>query len=123
MDLTKDKIKKITDAGTNVVFTTKGIDDFAMKYLVEAGVIAVRRVDKKDIRRLAKCTGAQLLLTMATLDGDEEFEASYLGAAESVVEERLGDNDFVFFKGCTASKAATILLRGANEYMLEETDR
>merc|ERR1719336_819846 len=60
---------------------------------------------------------------MATLEGDEAFEARYLGAAESVVEERLGDNEFIFFKGCTASKAATILLRGANDYMLEETDR
>jgi len=123
MDITKEKISKIIGAGANVVCTTKGIDDLAMKYFVEAGVLAVRRVDKKDIKRLAKCTGAQLMLTMATLDGDEEFEASYLGAAETVVEERLGDNDFVFFKGCTASKAATILLRGANEYMLEETDR
>merc|ERR1712217_557906 len=26
-------------------------------------------------------------------------------------------------KGCSATKAATILLRGANEFMLEETDR
>merc|ERR1719271_1650923 len=40
MDITKDKIKKILDAGTNAVFTTKGIDDMAMKYLTEAGVLA-----------------------------------------------------------------------------------
>jgi len=123
MDITKEKIMKIIGAGTNVVCTTKGIDDLAMKYLIEAGVVGVRRVDKKDMKRLSKCTGAQLMLTMATLDGDEAFEASYLGSAEMVVEERLGDNDFIFFKGCTASKAATILLRGANDYMLEETER
>merc|ERR1712014_338049 len=35
----------------------------------------------------------------------------------------VGDTDFVFVKGCTASKACTILLRGANEFMLEETER
>merc|ERR1712151_54384 len=83
----------------------------------------VRRVDKKDMRRIAKCTGAQMLLTMATMEGDEAFEASYLGTAEEVVEQRVGDNDFIFIKGAAATKAATILLRGANEFMLEESDR
>mmetsp|Transcript_62901 Transcript_62901/g.205362 ORF Transcript_62901/g.205362 Transcript_62901/m.205362 type:complete len:547 (+) Transcript_62901:131-1771(+) len=123
MDLTKDKIKKIIDAGTNVLFTTKGIDDFAMKYLVDAGILAARRVDKKDIKRIAKCTGAQLLLTMANMDGEESFDPKYLGAADVVTEERVGDNDFIFIKGCKATKATTILLRGANEFMLEEAER
>mmetsp|Transcript_49405 Transcript_49405/g.105165 ORF Transcript_49405/g.105165 Transcript_49405/m.105165 type:complete len:547 (+) Transcript_49405:94-1734(+) len=123
MDITKEKIKKIVDAGTTVLFTTKGIDDFAMKYLVDAGVLAARRVDKKDIKRIAKCTGAQLLLTMATMDGDEEFDPKYLGGADEVVEKRVGDNDFIFIKGCQAQKATTILVRGANEFMLDEAER
>lgn len=123
MDITKEKIKKITDAGTNVIFTTKGIDDMAQKYLVEAGILGVRRVDKKDIRRIAKCTGAQVMLTLATMEGDEAFDAACLGSAEEVCEQRVGDNEFVFIKGCAASKAATILLRGANEFMLAESDR
>jgi len=83
----------------------------------------VRRVDKKDIKRIAKCTGAQLLLTLATMDGDEAFDKAYLGEAEEVVEERVGDNEFVFVKGCKATKASTIVLRGANEFMLEEAER
>jgi len=123
MDITKDKIQKIIKAGTNVLMTTKGIDDMSIKYLVEAGIMAVRRVDKKDMRRIAKCTGAQMLLTLATLDGDEAFDEAYLGKADEVCEQRVGDNDFVFIKGCSQSKAATILLRGANEFMLEEADR
>merc|ERR1719433_2235064 len=102
MDITKEKIQKIVSAGTTALFTTKGIDDFAMKYLIEAGILAVRRVDKKDIRRIAKCTGAQVILTMATMDGD---------------------NAFVFIKGCSATKASTVILRGANDFMLEEADR
>merc|ERR1719181_1693841 len=75
------------------------------------------------MRRIAKCTGGQILLTMATIEGDEAFDESNLGHAEEVVEQRVGDNDFVFIKGCSKSKAATILLRGANEFMLEEADR
>merc|ERR1719498_541549 len=95
----------------------------AMKYLVEAGVLAVRRVDKKDMRRISKCTGAQLMLTLATLEGDEAFDEAYLGKADEVSEQRVGDNDYIFIKGCSAAKASTILLRGANEFMLEEADR
>lgn len=123
MDLTKEKIKKITDAGTNVIFTSKGIDDFAMKYLVDAGVIGVRRVSKQDMKRLAKCTGGRVLLTMSGLEGEEVFDPACLGTANEVVEQRVGDNDFTFIKGCSASKACTILLRGANEMMLEEAER
>jgi len=123
MNITKNKIKKIVDAGCNALFTTKGIDDMAMKYLIEAGILAVRRVDKKDMRRIAKCTGGSIILTMATIEGDEAFEASNLGKAEEVMEQRVGDNEFIFIKGCAQSKAATILLRGANLFMLEEADR
>merc|ERR1719432_719527 len=46
-----------------------------------------------------------------------------LGHAEELVEQRVGDNDFVFIKGCSQTKASTILLRGANEFMLDESDR
>jgi len=123
MDITKEKIDKIIKSGANVILTTKGIDDMAMKYLVEAGIIGVRRVTKGDIKRIAKCTGGAMQLTMATLDGEEAFEESYLGHAEEFVEERVGDNDFCFVKGSKSSKATTILLRGANEFMLEEMDR
>merc|ERR1712224_422323 len=76
-----------------------------------------------DIRRIAKCTGAQLILTMATLEGDKAFDAKNLGKCDEVLEKRVGDNDFTFLKGCPGHRASTILLRGANEFMLEEADR
>lgn len=41
--------------GANVILTTKGIDDTALKYFVEAGAIACRRVPKDDLR----CAGAE----------------------------------------------------------------
>jgi len=123
MNITKKKIAKIVDAGANALFTTKGIDDMAMKYLIEAGILAVRRVDKKDMRRIAKCTGGQVILTMATIEGDEAFDEKSLGRAEEVCEQRVGDNEFIFIKGAAQSKSATILLRGANLFMLEEADR
>lgn len=57
MDILKERCEKIIKAGANVVFTCRGLDDIANKYFVEAGILAVRRVDKADIRRICKSTG------------------------------------------------------------------
>merc|ERR1719265_1626632 len=63
------------------------------------------------------------MLTLATMEGDEAFDPAFLGSAGEVCEQRVGDNDFIFIKDCAATKACTVLLRGANEFMLEEADR
>ena len=49
-DITKERIQKILGSGANVILTTKGIDDMSLKYFVEAGAIACRRVPKDDLR-------------------------------------------------------------------------
>jgi T-complex protein 1 subunit alpha len=66
----KSRIKKILDAGANVILTRMGIDDLASKYLVEAGCIGLRRVEKGDLQRIAKLTGATVVSTMATPEGE-----------------------------------------------------
>ncbi len=40
-------------------------------------------------RRIAKATGATLVLTLADMEGNETFDASNLGTADEVVEERV----------------------------------
>jgi len=122
-DITKEKIQKILAAGANVILTTKGIDDMCMKYLVEAGVIGVRRCKKEDLRRIAVATGGVLLPNLADLEGEESFDPANLGIAEEVSEERVGDGDLIFIRGTSTSRATTIILRGANEFMLDEMDR
>ena len=62
-----------------------------MKYLVEAGVIGVRRCKKEDLRRIAAATGGTLLPNLADLEGGETFDAAHLGRAEEVSEEKVGD--------------------------------
>lgn len=46
-------------SGANVVLTTGGIDDMCLKYFVDAGAMAVRRVLKRDLKRIAKATGGK----------------------------------------------------------------
>jgi len=122
-DVTKERIELLLDAGANVVLTTQGIDDTMLKYFVERGVMAVRRCNKADLKSIAKCTGGQLLLSLGDSEGNESVDASVLGEAEIVEESKIGDGELIFIKGCKNSTAQSIILRGANDYMLDEVDR
>lgn len=144
MDITKEKILKILSTGVKVVLTTKGIDDLCLKYFVEAGVLCARRVNRDDLYRLSKATGGKVVTTLADMDGDESFDITAIGTCQRVQEVRIGDGEMLHFYDCHVQQpklttnddnhednvqnnmsgaASTIILRGANEYMLDEMDR
>mmetsp|Transcript_12259 Transcript_12259/g.20919 ORF Transcript_12259/g.20919 Transcript_12259/m.20919 type:complete len:543 (+) Transcript_12259:67-1695(+) len=123
LETTKKRIMAMLKAGANVILTTKGIDDTALKYFVESNTIACRRVQMKDMKRIATATGATILSSMADLEGDETFDASMLGHADSVSEEKIRDDNVLLIKGCKNRKSNTVLLRGPNEYMCDEMAR
>jgi T-complex protein 1 subunit alpha len=124
MDVTKERVKMIINSGANVVLCTGGIDDFALKYFVEAGIMAFRRVSKDDMRRIAKSTGATVVTDLSDFEsGDDKFDASNLGECKFVEERRLGDYDYTFFEELKETSCQTIVIRGANDFFLEEVDR
>ncbi|KAJ1154513.1 hypothetical protein NDU88_007264 [Pleurodeles waltl] len=106
-DITKERIQKILATGANVILTTGGIDDMCLKYFVDAGAMAVRRVLKKDLKRIAKATGATVCSTLANLEGEESFESLMLGQAEEVVQERICDDELILVKN---TKAPNVVL-------------
>ncbi|KAK2877261.1 T-complex protein 1 subunit alpha [Arthroderma sp. PD_2] len=118
-----DRLQMILKAGANVILTTKGIDDMCLKMFVEKGAMAVRRCKKEDLRRIAKATGATLLSTLSDLNGDEKFEASSLGHAEEVVQERISDDECILVKGTKVFSSASVILRGSNDFQLDEMER
>nr|CDS35192.1 T complex protein 1 subunit alpha [Hymenolepis microstoma]CUU98249.1 T complex protein 1 subunit alpha [Hymenolepis microstoma] len=122
-DITKERIQKILSAGANVVLTTGGIDDLCMKYFVEAGAMAVRRCKKIDLKRIAKATGGQLIVTMSNMEGEETFEPSFLGEAGEVVQERICDDELILFHEPKVRSSASIILRGANDFYVDEMER
>nr|KAF6508524.1 t-complex 1 [Rousettus aegyptiacus] len=122
-DITKERIQKILSTGANVILTTGGIDDMCLKYFVETGAMAVRRVLKRDLKRIAKASGATILSTLANLEGEETFEASMLGQAEEVIQERICDDELILIKNTKARTSASVILRGANDFMCDEMER
>jgi T-complex protein 1 subunit alpha len=122
-DITKERIQKILASGANVILTTGGIDDLCLKYFVEAGAMAVRRCKKADLKRIAKATGATFVPSLANLEGDETFEASYLGEAAEVCQTRISDDELILVKGTKARTASSIILRGPNDFYCDEMER
>ncbi|OAY66185.1 T-complex protein 1 subunit alpha [Ananas comosus] len=102
-DITKERIEKLLKAGANV-------------YFVGAGAIAVRRVRKEDLRHVAKASGATVVTTLLTWKVKKRL-------THEVVEEKIADDDVILVKGTKNTSAVSLILRGANDYMLDEIDR
>jgi len=110
-------VDKIVSSGANVLFCQKGIDDLAQHYLAKEKIIAVRRVKKSDMDKLAKATGAKIVSNL------EEITAEDLGEAGLVEERKIGDDKMVFVEECKNPKAVSLLLRGSTEHILDELER
>nr|CAI5830520.1 unnamed protein product [Callosobruchus analis] len=123
LDITKERIQKILNTGVNVVLVSGGIDDLCLKYFVEKGAMGVRRVKKADLKRIAKATGAQFLTSLTNMEGEEVFDASMAGEAAEVTQERVCDDELIIIKGPKARTAASIILRGPNDYFCDEMER
>jgi thermosome len=115
--LLRDMVEKIKAAGANVVFCQKGIDDLAQYYLAKAGILAVRRVKKSDMEKLARATGGRIITNI------EEISPEVLGYAELVEERKVADEKMVFVEGCPNPRAVSILVRGGAEHIVDEAER
>ncbi|MEM0092990.1 MAG: thermosome subunit alpha [Thermofilum sp.] len=116
-EILRRKIEKIKEAGATVVFCQKGIDDVAQYYLAKAGILAVRRVKKSDMEKLARATGAKILTRV------EDISPEALGFAKLVEERKVADEKMVFVEGCPNPKSVTILVRGGADHIVDEAER
>jgi len=115
--LLRDMVMKIKKAGANVVFCQKGIDDIAQHYLAKEGILAVRRVKKSDMEKLARATGARIVTKV------EDLTEKDLGYAKLVEERKIAEERMVFVEGCKDPKAVSILIRGGLEKVVDEVER
>jgi len=99
------------------------LDDLAAKYMVDAGVLGIRRVAKDELEKIARATGGTVHLTLANLEGGESFDPASLGEADLVSQESIADQDLILIKGTKTNATASIILRGANSMMLDEMER
>jgi thermosome len=110
-------VDKIVSAGANVVLCQKGIDDMVQHFMARKGILAVRRIKKSDVEKLAKATGGKIITNL------DAIAASDLGYADLVEERKVGEDKMTFIEGCKHPKAVTILIRGATQRFIDETER
>lgn len=115
--LIKDLVGRIKATGASLVVCQKGIDDLAAYHLAKEGILAIRRVKKSDIEKLAKATGARILTDTKELTKDAT------GSAGKVYHQTVGDERMLFIEDCKNPRAVTLLLRGGTEHVLDEVRR
>lgn len=113
----KDMVNKIVDAGANVVFCQKGIDDLAQHFLAKAGVFTIRRIKKSDMEKLARATGARIVTSI------QDLSTSELGKAGLVEERKIANDAMTFVEECENPKSVSIILRGGTEHVVDELAR
>ena len=113
----KEMVEKIAAAGANVVLCQKGIDDMAQHFLARKGILAVRRIKKSDVEKIARATGARIITRI------EEIAPKDLGKAKLVEERKVGEDRMVFIEQCENPKSITILIRGGTKRLVDEAER
>ncbi len=113
----KEMVDKLSEAGADVVFCQKGIDDMAQHYLAQEGIIAVRRAKKSDIKALSRSTGARIVSNV------DDITAEDLGFAGSVSQKEIAGDERIFVEDVEDAKAVTLVLRGGTEHVVDEVER
>jgi chaperonin GroEL (HSP60 family) len=113
----KEMVEKIAKTGANVALCQKGIDDMAQHFLAKKGIMAVRRIKKSDMEKLARATGGKIVTNL------EDFKPSDLGECKLVEERKIGDDKMVFIEGCKDPKSVAVLIRAGLERLVDEAER
>jgi len=111
-------VNKLAEIGVNVLFCRMRIDEKAEHFMARKGIMAVKRVKRSDLEKIAKATGARIV------GRPEEISKEDLGKAKLVEERRIGGEDkLIFIEGCENPKAISVLIRGATKEVTDEVER
>jgi thermosome len=115
--IVEDIVNRISASGANVVLCQLGIEDIAQHFLAKAKILAVERVEKKDMDKVAKAVSANLITSV------DDFDATDIGNAGLVELTGHGEDKMLFITDCSNPKAVSILIRGGTEHVVASTER
>jgi len=116
-EIVKGIVDRIAATGANVVLCQLGIEDLAQHYLAKHNILAVERVEKKDIERIARAIGARLITSV------DDFSASDIGSAGMVEIRGHGEDKMLYITQCSNPRAVSIVLRGGTQHVLDSAER
>jgi len=110
-------IRKVAECAANVVLCQRGMDVKTQINLAKKGVLGVHWVSRQDMERIAKATGAKIMINISDVGSED------LGAAQLVQERMVGKDKMVFIEGCDQPKCVSILIRSGLDKEADETER
>eukprot|EP01069_Polyplicarium_translucidae_P000816 Polyplicarium_translucidae@DN1402_c0_g1_i1.p1 len=111
------KVQKIAAHGCNVFINRQLIYNYPDQLFKERGIMSIEHSDFDGMERLAAVLGADIVSTF------DDPSKTKLGTCESIEEIMIGEEKLVRFRGCEKNEACTIVLRGANQHVLDEAER
>jgi thermosome len=115
--IVKDIVDRIAATGANVVLCQLGIEDIAQYFLAKANILAVERVEKMDIEKVARAIGGNLITSL------DDFDASDMGSAGLVEIKGKSEDKMLYITECSNPRAVSILIHGGTEHVVDSTER
>jgi T-complex protein 1 subunit beta len=113
----KAKVDRIKAHGINCFINRQLIYNWPEQLFTDAGIMSIEHADFDGIERLALVTGGEIASTF------DHPELVKLGHCDLIEEVIVGEDTLIRFSGVGAGEACTIVLRGATEQLLDESER
>ena len=99
---------------TFLILNQKGIDPLALDMLAKEGILALRRVKRRNMERICLACGGEQVNSL------EALAPEVLGYAETVEEQSLGEEVYTFVEGVKNPFSCTILVKGAHKHVISQ---
>ncbi|ODQ66514.1 T-complex protein 1 [Nadsonia fulvescens var. elongata DSM 6958] len=116
--------KQVKKAKCNVLLIQKSIlrdavNDLSLHFLAKLGIMVIKDIEREEIEFISKTTGCKPVADI------ESFTEDKLGSADLVEEVESSGSRIVRVTGVknSTAKTVTVLCRGANSLILDETER
>lgn len=113
----KEKVEKIKKFSINCFVNRQLIYDWPEQLFTDAGINSIEHADFDGVERLALVTGGEVV---STFDDPSNVK---LGHCDTIEEIIIGEDVMTKFSGVAKGQACTIILRGATEQLLDESER
>ena len=113
----KEKCEKIISHGISCFINRQLIYNYPEQLFADAGVMAIEHADFEGVERLALVLGGEICSTF------DHPELVQLGKCDLIEEVMIGEDKLIRFSGVARAEACTIVLRGATQQILDESER
>mmetsp|Transcript_7842 Transcript_7842/g.12556 ORF Transcript_7842/g.12556 Transcript_7842/m.12556 type:complete len:532 (+) Transcript_7842:56-1651(+) len=112
------KVAQILEHKPDVFINRQLIYNYPEQLFTKAGVDTIEHADFVGVERLALVMGADIASTFDGKPGSIK-----MGTCKSVEEFYIGEDKVVKFSGVAKGEACTVVMRGANQQILDEAER